>query len=125
MSDAAWAWCGWIWLAWLLPEPSTPTPTSAADERRNDLRFMQMNFLSLVYFVNRVWMRWIVINDLPDVTILTGGSPFFAERSHTATAIGMRAVFSKCHLRDRSSDFPRHLCGDPRAGISEFERQFS
>ncbi len=38
-------------------------------------------------------MRWVVINDLPDVTILAGASPFVTEPSHTATAIGMRSVF--------------------------------
>ena len=78
MSDAAWTLCGWIWLAWLLLEPSTPTPMSAADERRNDLSFMQMNFLPLVYFVNPVWKwGWVVISDLTDVTILAEGSRFF------------------------------------------------
>ena len=44
-----------------IAEPSIPTPTSAADERRNDRRFMHMNFLSLVCFVNRVEMRATVL----------------------------------------------------------------
>jgi hypothetical protein len=52
--NAAGTRCGWISSAWLSPEPSTTTPTSAADERRNDRRFMHMNFLPSACFVNGV-----------------------------------------------------------------------
>src|SRR5215472_5485131 len=46
MSDAAWL-CLGSSASWLWPNPSMPAPTSAADEDRNDRRFMHIRILSL------------------------------------------------------------------------------